>query len=104
MSFGFGVGDFITVIELANKVRKRFVNAPEQLRAVVEEVKSLSNVLRDVEDASPEWQLTVKQSADLKEVLLSCTNVLSELDKVLNNYSELQDYPKPHSLSKKSKK
>jgi hypothetical protein len=28
MSFGFSVGDFITVIELANKIRKEFVDAP----------------------------------------------------------------------------
>lgn len=28
MSFGFGIGDFVTVIEHANKVRKEFVQAP----------------------------------------------------------------------------
>jgi hypothetical protein len=30
MSFGFGVGDFLAVIQLANKVRKDFVDAPSQ--------------------------------------------------------------------------
>ncbi|KIM95293.1 hypothetical protein OIDMADRAFT_34064 [Oidiodendron maius Zn] len=34
MSFGFSVGDFITVIELANKIRKEFVDAPSQFRAI----------------------------------------------------------------------
>jgi hypothetical protein len=28
MSFGFSVGDFIKVIELAKKIRKDFVDAP----------------------------------------------------------------------------
>jgi hypothetical protein len=30
MSFGFSVGDFIAAIELANKIRKDFVDAPGQ--------------------------------------------------------------------------
>jgi hypothetical protein len=30
MSFGFGVNDFLEVIQLANKIRKNFVGAPSQ--------------------------------------------------------------------------
>jgi len=30
MSFGFSVGDFLAVIQLANKIRKDFVGAPSQ--------------------------------------------------------------------------
>jgi hypothetical protein len=37
MSFGFGIGDFITVIELASKVRKEFVHAPSQFKAISDE-------------------------------------------------------------------
>jgi hypothetical protein len=37
MSFGFSVGDFIGAIELANKIRKEFVNAPRQFKAVADE-------------------------------------------------------------------
>lgn len=37
MSFGFGVGDFITVLQLANKIRERFVDAPEQFEAISDE-------------------------------------------------------------------
>lgn len=37
MSFGFSVGDFITVIQLANKIRKEFVEAPAQFKAISEE-------------------------------------------------------------------
>ncbi len=37
MSFGFSVGDFIAVLQLANKVRKAFVGAPEQFRDVSNE-------------------------------------------------------------------
>ena len=37
MSFGYSVGDFITLLRLANAVRKRFVDAPGQFKAVSEE-------------------------------------------------------------------
>lgn len=37
MSFGFSVGDFIAVIELAKKIRKDFVGAPKQLKDISDE-------------------------------------------------------------------
>lgn len=37
MSFGFSISDFITVIETANKIRKEFVEAPAQFKAISEE-------------------------------------------------------------------
>jgi hypothetical protein len=37
MSFGFSVGDIIAVLQLANKVRKQFVDAPDQFRAIADE-------------------------------------------------------------------
>lgn len=37
MSFGFSVGDFIATIKLANEIRKKFVDAPSQFKAVSDE-------------------------------------------------------------------
>lgn len=37
MSFGYSVGDFITVLQLANNIRKQFVDAPDQFKAISEE-------------------------------------------------------------------
>jgi hypothetical protein len=37
MSFGFSVGDFIKALELANKIRTRFVDAPDQFNAITDE-------------------------------------------------------------------
>jgi hypothetical protein len=42
MSFGFGVGDFITVLQLANAIRGRFDDAPEQFRAIQSNLKRVS--------------------------------------------------------------
>jgi hypothetical protein len=37
MSFGFSIGDFIAVLELANRIRKQFVQAPAQFKAISDE-------------------------------------------------------------------
>lgn len=37
MSFGYGIGDFITVIALANKIRKDFSGAPSQFKSINDE-------------------------------------------------------------------
>jgi len=37
MSFGYGVGDIIKVLELANKLRARFVECPQQFKAILNE-------------------------------------------------------------------
>jgi hypothetical protein len=42
MSFGFSVGDFITVIEHVNKIRKEFANAPSQFKAISDEYAVLA--------------------------------------------------------------
>lgn len=34
MSFGYSIGDFIKLIELANELRHRFVDAPNQFQAI----------------------------------------------------------------------
>ena len=37
MSFGFSSGDFVAVLQLAHNIRKRFVDAPDQFKAISEE-------------------------------------------------------------------
>jgi hypothetical protein len=38
MSFGFSVGDFLAVINLANKIRKDFAGAPDHFKAISDEL------------------------------------------------------------------
>jgi hypothetical protein len=37
MGFGFSVGDLVMVLQLANKIHERFVDAPEQFEATSDE-------------------------------------------------------------------
>jgi hypothetical protein len=36
MSFGFGVSDFLAVIQLANKIRKDFAGAPSEFKGALD--------------------------------------------------------------------
>jgi hypothetical protein len=49
MSFGFSVGDFIAVIELANKIRKDFVGSPSQFKAISDEYAVLATFLNNAD-------------------------------------------------------
>jgi hypothetical protein len=44
MSFGFSVGDFVAAIELANKIRKEFVDAPSQFKGISDECVILTRL------------------------------------------------------------
>lgn len=37
MSFGFGVGDFLAILKLANDLRGRFAQAPKEYKSITEE-------------------------------------------------------------------
>lgn len=107
MSFGLSVGDFIAVIELANRVRKEFVGAPSQFKNISDEcvsrawyrlpqtyqrnrVRSLSIVLHDANIDLSDSELNNEQKEDLGKILDSCRNVLADLERILDKYSELE--------------
>jgi hypothetical protein len=90
MSFGFSVGDFITVFRLVNDVRKQFVNAPDQFSGISQDVKTLSTVLRDVEDTLSDYEdLSDDRKKRLEEVCSACKTVLNKVNCTLKEFSVL---------------
>ncbi|OBT63922.1 hypothetical protein VE03_05994 [Pseudogymnoascus sp. 23342-1-I1] len=89
MSFGFSVGDFITVLQLAFKIRQEFVDAPIQFKAVSDEVRTLSIVLQDAAVALQNRELDTKQKRDLEDIDKGCRKVLDELQRILDKNIEL---------------
>ncbi|TGO25475.1 hypothetical protein BPAE_0079g00220 [Botrytis paeoniae] len=89
MSFGFGIGDILAVIELAKKLRTDFADAPSQLKDISLEVRSLSIVLQDFEDELSLPDLNAKQKSELKEIIVGCRDVLEKLQRTLSTYGEL---------------
>ncbi|KAJ5906798.1 uncharacterized protein N7473_003714 [Penicillium subrubescens] len=89
MSFGFSVGDFLAVINLANKIRKDFAGAPDHFKAISDEVRNLSFVVQDVEIDVSSKELDIKQQTELQGIAKSCRTVLSELENMIDTYRDL---------------
>lgn len=93
MSFGFSIGDFVAVCQLASKIRKEFVGAPSQFKAISDEVRSLSIIVEDVEVALSERDLSNKEKIELDGIAHGCRSVLHELEETLDKYGELGSGP-----------
>ncbi|OAL04266.1 hypothetical protein IQ06DRAFT_96048 [Phaeosphaeriaceae sp. SRC1lsM3a] len=89
MSFGFSVGDFLAVIQLANKIRKDFLGAPSQFSDITDVLRSLSIVLTDAEVTISEQDLSLQDKANHQDVLDSCQRALRKLEHTIDKYSEL---------------
>ncbi|KAK1141016.1 hypothetical protein N8T08_009673 [Aspergillus melleus] len=89
MSFGFSIGDFVAIIDHANKIRKQFVEAPAQFSAISNEVRNLSFVMQDVEVDLFSKFLDDRQKEELCRIAESCRCVLVEIVAMIANYTEL---------------
>ncbi|KAL4957612.1 hypothetical protein BDW69DRAFT_180397 [Aspergillus filifer] len=70
--FGFGVGDFLVVLKIADKARRTFVDAPGQLTAISDDVKRLSNIFRSIDGNDPAASLGLSQQNTLNEISRGC--------------------------------
>jgi hypothetical protein len=59
-------------------------------------VKSLSSVLRDIEDFLDEREPTSQQKTELQDIAKGCRNVLDELKETLERYKELDSNSNPN--------
>ncbi|KAK2762720.1 hypothetical protein FQN54_000894 [Arachnomyces sp. PD_36] len=100
MSFGFSIGDFLRTVELVNEIRSRFVDAPNQFKAMTNELRSLKIILDDVHIVLPQRNLTEEQAKELREIAEGCNNVLYALKQHLEKHQELN--PNPNGLDAKS--
>ncbi|RSL70100.1 hypothetical protein CEP53_002017 [Fusarium sp. AF-6] len=90
MSFGFGIGDFLAVVQLAHKIRKDFNGAPSQFKSLSDETKLLSIVLQDVDVKVDESDLTPQQESNLEQAMSTCEAVLHDLQLVCDKFSDLE--------------
>ncbi|CAI7630959.1 unnamed protein product [Penicillium glandicola] len=90
MSLGFGVGDFISVLNLANKLRRDFVGAPSQFSSISREVRGLAIILQDVDNQLVGDCLDEVQQEQLREISHSCGILLKQLQDVIEKYQVLE--------------
>lgn len=89
MSFGFSVGDFATLGNLAWKIFKTCKDAPESFKNISEEVSSLHLVLKELEEIYSDETLSAGQQSRLEKVADGCRTVLEDLQRILDRYNSL---------------
>ncbi|KAG4432526.1 hypothetical protein IFR05_012001 [Cadophora sp. M221] len=100
MSFGFSVGDFIAVIQLANTIRNDFAGAPSQFAEASDLVKSLSIILNHAGNIQLGRELDKQETAELEHIAGCCQKVLTELKHVLDTNSELKQRQESFSIKR----
>ncbi|GKZ37327.1 hypothetical protein AbraIFM66950_008817 [Aspergillus brasiliensis] len=88
MSFGFGVGDFLATLQLADDLKKRFAQAPSGFKAISADVKSLWALLHDLNDI-PNEGLSMPQRMELDIIVQRGREVLLEIEHKLSKYNVL---------------
>jgi hypothetical protein len=89
MSFGFSVGDFIAVGNLAWQVYKSCKDAPESFKNVSQEVLSLHAVLKEIEETLSGHPLSQAKDARLATVTKGCQDILQGLQSLVLKYESL---------------
>jgi len=79
MSFGYGIGDFLTVIGIAWKVYNDFKDAPEQLKDISQGVGTLATLLEQVDQSTKTYTLSQESKDAVARALNGCKGVLDEL-------------------------
>lgn len=118
MSFGFGLGDFIAAIQFANKIRKEFIDAPNQFKAISDEyvfenkIMALANFCNYIALEDFRLQLEIPMlpfqesghesndflRQDLESIDKYCHSVLAELQQIIEKNVELGDQAGNSSL------
>ena len=95
MSFGFSVGDFVTIAQVSKLAWDTFTaikNAPKEWRALESEVQSLAISLRSLDDADTTLSIVQytrhnpQREKDLKELLTNSNNALAPMKELIEKY------------------
>ncbi|VTT69147.1 unnamed protein product [Fusarium fujikuroi] len=97
MSFGFGVGDFIAVGELCWKIYTRVYkasrDAPEELRALIQELGNLSNTVKLLNEELRDHEEWLKRAGERRleyicKVMSQANETLQKMDRLADKYAE----------------
>lgn len=89
MSFGFSLGDFAVLGQLAWNIYKACKDAPEGFKNISQEVSSLHLVLKELEEIYPDADLSAAQQSRLEIIGDGCRAVLKDLQCTLDKYKSL---------------
>jgi hypothetical protein len=90
MSFGFSIGDFITVPAFAWSIYKSCKNSSEHFQGLTKDVCQLHTVLKEIDDfLKEEHHLPPDREARLLLLGKGCLDTLKEIEDLLEKYESL---------------
>jgi hypothetical protein len=89
MSFGYSVGDFLSVAATCWQVYKKCKDSSGEFKDMAVEVSCLHSVLKETEEVLSEENLSDQQQARLKPLKDGVLDVLKELERRLKKYESL---------------
>ena len=89
MSFGFGVGDILTISGLAAQVYSAYKDAPDDYKHISMEVKSLQAIVDEARKYFDNTILSNSKRQEGKEALQGCQSVLEDLNSLIEKYKSL---------------
>ncbi|KAI9780749.1 MAG: hypothetical protein M1839_006536 [Geoglossum umbratile] len=89
MSFGYGVGDILSLEQLAWKAYRSCKDAPESFKNISQEVLSLHALLKEIQENLSTETLSSTRQARLKIIGDGCHDVLEELQSLVDNTTQI---------------
>ena len=89
MSFGFGVGDILSISKLAVTVYTAYKDAPNDYRHIAEEVDSLQIMINKAAQHFKSNTLSDNDRQEGQKVLKGCQSILEDLNSLIEEYKSL---------------
>ena len=89
MSFGYSVGDFIAISQLAIKVYTAYKDAPDIYGNISDEVAGLQVLIDKVEQQFQSTTISSNDRRNGQKILKGCQSVLEDLNSRVEKYKSL---------------
>ena len=89
MSFGFGIGDILTISGLAATVYSAYKDAPDDYKHISKEVRSLQTIVDEAAKYFEDTVLSNSKQLEGQEALQNCQSVLEDLNSLIEKYKSL---------------
>ena len=100
MSFGFGVGDILTISGLAVQVYSVYKDAPDDYKHISEEVRSLQTIVDGAVKHLKNGALSDSKRQEGQEALQGCQSILEDLNSLIEKYKSLESTDKKQVLKR----
>lgn len=89
MSFGVGIGDFVTISQITLSIYQQLQDAPQEFQSLSTELGNLRNVVDSVAEAVARNEIDPNQRDRLVQMQNGCFDVLKEMEGLISRYRSL---------------